>query len=358
MKQMELEGKPELAESFLENIDDKYLEEAMKGKRTWSRAAKIAASMAAVVVLAFSSLTAATAAGSLTAYEYLYKLNPYLAEKMTPVMKSCIDQGIEMKVVGIYVHDTIADIYVSMQDLEEDRIDGTADLFDSYSIHTNCDQWGGCTLVDYDEETHAATFLIKVGLYDQKIDGRKMTFSVSRFLSGKQETWKELPEIDLAKVVSEEADYRPEVEVLNLLESRRDRGYSEYTTGLPKLLVPNETQTFSPVVGAKITAYGIVDGKLHVQVYYEDVHGRDDHGDIQLLDANGMNVLRSGDACFWDKDRKGRYEEYEFDVPMDDLSEYTVIGYFSTGAKLYQGNWKITFPFTNIEEMGEPLTEE
>ena len=231
------------------------------------------------------------------------------------------------------------------------RLDGTADLFDSYSIHTNLDQWGGCTLVDFDEETCTATFLIKAGLYDQKIDGKKMTFSVKRFLSGKQEGWVELPQIDLSEVVAQNADFRPEREVQEMIQSHLEHEYSGSGTGLSMLLIPNDKQTFSPVEeGAKITAYGIVDGKLHVQVYYENVHGRDDHGDIQLVDANGMEHVRSATAYFWDKDRFGRYEEYEFDIPVEELSKYTVIGYFSTGAKLYEGDWKITFPIVNMEE--------
>ena len=303
------------------------------------------------MIVSLSSLTVATAAGSLKAYELLYALDPYLAERMSPVEESCVDQGIEMRVAGIYVHGEIVDIYVTMQDLEGNRLDGTADLFDSYSIHTNLDQWGGCTLVDFDEETCTATFLIKAGLYDQKIDAKKMTFSVKRFLSGKQETWVDLPQIDLSEVASWKADYRPEREVQELIQSPVEHEASGTGTGLSKLLVPNEALAFSPVeVGAKITAYGIVDGKLHVQVYYENVHGRDDHGDIQLVDANGMEHVRSGVAFFCDKDRFGRYEEYEFDIPVEELSQYSVIGYFSTGAKLYEGDWKITFPIVNKEE--------
>ena len=349
-----------MAEAFLGEIDEKYLQETIqfsvrkKQGRYWKMALKTAACIALVAVLGISSLSAATAAGSLKAYEYLYKLDPALAEKMSPVAQSCVDQDIEMRVAGIYVHGDIVDVYVTMQDLTGSRLDGTADLFDSYSIHTNLDQWGGCTLVDFDEETCTATFLIKAGLYDNKIEGKKMTFSVSRILSGKQEEWVDLKQINLSEVVSQKADYRLERKVQELIQSPIEHDYSGSGTGLPMLLVPNEAQTFAPVeTGAKITAYGMVDGKLHVQVYYEDVNGRDDHGDIQLVDANGVYQLRSEVAYFRDKDRVGRYEEYEFNVSAEELPKYQVIGYFSTGAKLYEGNWKITFPIVNMEEAEE-----
>ena len=357
MKEMNITKQNLAGEIFLSDLDERFLEEAMKADETrrmekgpWVNIMKIAACLALVVVVCFSSLSVATAAGSLRAYELLYALDPYLAEKMSPVMESCVDQGIEMKVAGIYVHGDIVDIYVTMQDLEGNRIDGTTDLFDSYSIHTNLDQWGGCSLVAYDEGTHTASFLITAGLYGKKIEGKKMTFSVSKFLSKKQEGWFSLSEIDLARVVSEKADARTVGEVLNLINSATKHEEIDGAE-LEKLLVPNDAQTFAPVQdGAKITAYGMVDGRLHVQVYYEDIHERDDHGDIQLVNQNGENVICSGMEYFWDSAQKGRYVEYEFDVPADELSNYGLVGYFSTGAQLFEGNWKISFPIVNQEE--------
>jgi len=358
MKEMNMSKGALATEAFLGELDEKFIEEVIQEKKPgkvlkgpWGFALKTVACLALAVILGMTSLSVATASGSIRAYELLYKLDPYLAERMSPVEETCVDQGIKMSVAGIYVHGDIVDIYVNMQDLEGKRLDGTADLFDSYSIHTNLDQWGGCSLVDFDEASCTATFLIKAGLYDQKIDGKKLTFSVRRFLSGKREEWVELPQIDLSELITAKADYRPEQEVQELIQSHIDHAYSGSGTGLPMLLVPNEAQTIAPVeTGARITAYGIVDGKLHVQVYYENISTQDNNGDIQLVDENGMEHVRSGCAYFWDKDRRGRYEEYEFDIPLEELPNYTVKGYFSTGAKLYEGNWRITFPIVNHEE--------
>ena len=343
-----------VAEVFLDDLDDRYLEEIIHakgaGKRLqgpWSAVLKCAACFALAMVVAFSGLSAATAAGSLKAFELLYVIDPDLAEKMTPVAESAVDQGIEMRVAGIYVHGKEVDIYVTMQDLEGDRIDGTMDLYDSYSIHTNCDQWGGCSLASYDEETHTATFLIQVGQNDEKIKGKKMTFSVKQFLAGKHVGWVDLDQIDLEKVIKYEADHRPVEEVLQIIQSADGRAYG-HDTELTELLLPNEEQTIVPVErGAKITAYGMVDGKLHVQVYFEDVHNRDDHGYICLVDKDGTEHYCTGTAVFWDKDRIGRYEEYEFDFTADELSGSRLIGYFSVGARVYEGDWRITFPIVN-----------
>lgn len=372
MNQKEVIKRAGVAERFLAELDDKFIEEAMTGagqgdagkvveftkqekivkKKLMTRMLKIVACVAAVLAVGFSSLSVATATGSLKAYEYLYKLNPFLAEKMVPVEKSSVDQGVEMRIAGICVEGDIVDAYVTLQDLEGDRIDGTTDLFDSYSIETNCDQWGGCSLVDYDEKTKTATFLLKMGLYDQKLEGKKMTFRVRRFLSGKQEMETVLSQIDLKAMPKEEANALPKEELEKKLGSKRsDVVRSGNDELVPRCLVPSETQKFKIADGAIVTAYGIVDGKLHVQVYYEDVHGRDDHGDVHLVMPDGKWILREVAVDFWDKDRIGRYEEYVFDVPVQDLDQYEVGGYFSLGAKLYEGDWKISFPFTNVDDM-------
>ncbi len=372
MKQKEVLKSAGVAETFLAGLDDKFIEEAIRGtergddgkviafakqektakKKFMARLLKIAACVAAVLVVGFTSLSVATATGSLKAYEFLYKLNPYLAEKMVPVEKSSVDQGIEMRIAGICVEGDVVDAYVTMRDLEGDRIDGTTDLFDSYSIETNCDQWGGCSLVDYDEETRTATFLLKMGLYDRQLGGKKMTFRVRRFLSGKQEMETVLSQIDLKAMSKEEANALPKEELEKKIGSKRSNMvYSSEDELVPRCLVPNEAQECRIADGASITAYGIVDGKLHVQVYYEDVHGRDDHGDVHLVQPDGKWILREAAVNFWDKERIGRYEEYVFDVPVQELDQYEVGGYFSLGAKLYEGDWKISFPFTNVESM-------
>ncbi|MCR5458451.1 MAG: hypothetical protein K6F51_00995 [Acetatifactor sp.] len=372
MNQKEVLKSAGVAETFLAGLDDKFIEEAIRGtergddgkviafakqektakKKFMARLLKIAACVAAVLVVGFTSLSVATATGSLKAYEFLYKLNPYLAEKMVPVEKSSVDQGIEMRIAGICVEGDVVDAYVTLRDLEGDRIDGTTDLFDSYSIETNCDQWGGCSLVDYDEETRTATFLLKMGLYDQQLGGKKMTFRVRRFLSGKQEMETLLPQIDLKAMPMEEAEALPSGELKTRLgSSRSDMVHSSDDELVPRCLVPNEAQKFKIADGANVTAYGIVDGKLHVQVYYEDVRGRDDHGDVHLINSDGEWIIREAATRLWDKDRIGWYEEYVFGVPLQELDQYEVGGYFSLGAKRYEGDWKISFPFTNVESM-------
>ena len=61
-----------------------------------------------------------------------------------------------MEVIAANIEGADAIILISLQDIMGDRLDETTDLFDSYSIHTPYAQSGGCSLVDYDDETKTA----------------------------------------------------------------------------------------------------------------------------------------------------------------------------------------------------------
>ena len=47
---------------------------------------------------------------------------------------SCEDNGIKFEVISAYVEGNEAKIFISVQDIDGDRIDETTDLFDNFSI--------------------------------------------------------------------------------------------------------------------------------------------------------------------------------------------------------------------------------
>ncbi len=329
-------------ETVISNIDDKYICEAYDyvktrrnpAYRVMRRLGAVAACFAAFVVLSFSTVSIATAAGNIPAYDILYSVYPELAKKLTPVNVSCVDNGIKMEVKSVYIHDDTAEIYISMKDLEGDRIDETIDLFDSYSIHSSGDSIGNCTRVGYDAENKEATFLIKVQqMNGKKINDRKVKFGVSEFLSGKEEFEEMLPKISLKNIAP----------VYVLQENVEIRGWSgEYETG--GYLTRNESISFSPVAGVTITSYGFVDDRLHIQVHYEDILNTDNHGCVYLKDQDGNEIQSEFSVAFWDEEHTGSYEEYIFDVdPEADLRGYSVWGWFKTCQNLTEGDWEVSF---------------
>lgn len=349
--------KRDICEQMLSGIDEFYIEEAIGAFRRKSsrlvRSLEWVGKMTACLILVCSilmgTLTISAACGSLSAYEALSALSPDFADRFAPVNVSCDDKGIRMTVDAIYVQGDTAEIYVSLQDLEGDRIDGTTDLFDSYSIHSNCDQVSGCSLVGFDEETGKATFLISIEQLGQRIGKARMKFSVSQFLSQKTETEVELTEqvfygLPMARQV------RQGKEIGNL------RGYgilSENSVDRSSILdqdylIAEEAQGFSPVEGVTVTAWGIVDGQLHLQVYYEDILQYDNHGYVALKNSSGEEILPGVSVAFFDEDRVGSYEEYLFDLaPGTDLSHYTLWGHFWTCSTLTKGKWEVAFPIQN-----------
>ncbi len=342
-----------MKENILDGIEDKFLNEAMnyekkdKGKirRALSVCGRIAACIAIIMILSVSSLSIAVAAGNMTAYGVLYAVYPDIAVKLLPVNVSCEDGGIRMEVEGVSVQGSYAYIYISMQDLERKYIDESIDLFDSYSIHTNADRIGGCALVDFDEESKKAMFLITIQNMDgSAIEGSALTFSVSKFLSGKTEMQEELPQIQLSAIT--------EVSETQTGENLSIRGGSyrdgEATEGRPKeYLCVDESKMFVPTPGVTVTNYGLIDNKLHIQVYYEDIRQFDNHGSVYLSAAGGEEVYPTSSLAFWDAEKKGSYEEYVFNIGAEELKEYAVYGYFVTCQRLVEGDWEVAFTIEN-----------
>lgn len=91
--------------------------------------------------------------------------------------------------------------FISVQDIDGDRIDETTDLFDSFSINTPFDCSSSCENISYDTETKTATFLISISQWNEKdIIGEKITFCVREMLSNKQEYDAILTDLDLTQI--------------------------------------------------------------------------------------------------------------------------------------------------------------
>lgn len=338
-----------IKEKILDGIEDRYLSEAadhakihkVEKQRLISALGRMAACLAIIIGLSISSLSIAVAAGNMAAYDVLYAIYPDIAVKLMPISASCEDGGIRMGVEGMSIQDSCAYVYISMHDPEGKYIDKSIDLFDSYSIHTNADQIGGCTLVDFDEVNRKATFLITVQNMDgTPIEGSAMTFSVSRFLTGKNETQEELTQISPDAIFEVTETQREEG--LNIRGGSHTDGYA--VEGMKQeYLCVDESKLFVPTPGVTVTNYGFVNNKLHVQVYYENIVQFDDHGYIYLVGGDGKEILPESSIAFWDEEGKGSYEEYIFDISADKINQYAIYGHFFTCRNLVEGDWKVSF---------------
>ena len=242
------------------------------------------------------------------------------------IQLSCEDNGIKMEVLSAAVYENEAAIYISLQGLtDQNRIDETTDLFDSYHIKRAFDSSASCSRVAFDEEPGIATFLINISQWnDQEIGGDKITFYFTEFLSNKSKFEGELTELDLNSVAEANETQKPKSfwggggKELDY-ESRFDLKY----------LVPVDGGILSPVDGVTVTNVGFVDGKLHVQLYFEDILSYDNHGYIGMCDKNG-NQAESYHLSFWDDKKVGNYEEIIYDISPEDIENCKAFAYFVT----------------------------
>ncbi|QAT51378.1 DUF4179 domain-containing protein [Caproiciproducens sp. NJN-50] len=281
-------------------------------------------------------------------YQLMYTVSPELAQFFMPVQKSDEDNGIKMEVASACIRGNAADIYITMQDLTGDRIDGTTDLNDSYSINRPFSSLASCQRVGYDQKTKTATFLISITEWgNQKIAGDKITFSVGEFISGK----KDYEDIRVPVDLSSAATAKNIKKVDSTGGSGKD--YEKYIVeGKTTALTPSRAMDGFPVEGIELTGIGYIGGKLHIQTAVYDNLDKDNHGYFYLKDADGSIVDLDYAFSFLNQfQQPGRidYDECVFDVPQKKIGNYILYGSFVTSSMHTEGNWRVTFPLKQAE---------
>lgn len=299
-----------------------------------ARKKAVAAAVAAILCLTLA--VPALAAAVAPVYELMYLVSPAIAQYFQPVQKSDVDNGVKMEVVSAYVHDETAQIYVTMQDLQEDRIDETIDLYDSYSIRSPFDSSAHCERVGYDADTKTATFLISISqMGGHAIDGDKITFSVKQFLSHKTE-------YDGVPIPADLTD----VPVATKTQRVNLTGGGTDDDSPFQALLPGAPAEAFPVNGIDFTGMAFVNDKLHMQIAIEDRLSNDNHGYFYLKDADGNTVACDTNYYFMEETSEGRtdYIEYVFSITPEALADCSLFGHFWISGQLTEGNWRITFP--------------
>lgn len=332
------------------NISNRHIQEAesyswqnITPKRFSSK--KIVALLSSLALCFTLAVPALAAADVQAAYKILYAVSPKIAQELKPVRMSCEDDGIKMEVISAYINADKAEIYISMQDITDERIDETTDLFDSYSINRPFSSSATCERISYDEGTKTATFLISITQWGQKeIGGEKITFTVDKFLSNKQEYHDKIPQIDLS-TVSLSPQTQTDVNIRGW-STQGDISLDDFSKGPEYIhyLTATSEGSVSPVNGVTVTGAGFIAGKLHIQAYYENILETDNHGFFRLVNAEGDEINSEASVSFWDSEQSGSYEEYILNVSPHEINDYTLYGDFYTCNSLTNGDWQVTFP--------------
>ncbi|MDE7099145.1 MAG: hypothetical protein K2O60_08380 [Ruminococcus sp.] len=313
-------------------IEEKYVADAHKPcvKISYRRVKGFAIAAAALLCIAVP-LPTMTAFGSDIAYNLLYMASPAIAQTFKPVQKSCEDKNIRMEVISADIQGDEAHFYISIQG---DMIDETTDLYDSYNIKCPFDSVGHVSFSEFDENTKTAYFVVNIKTMNgEKIPKGKVTFSVRELIFNKHEFEGAIDGIDL----SELPENPPTIENVNF------RGGSWNYKSITDILAPSSPLT-EIMDGISVTGIGYINGKLHIQTYYENLLKTDNHGYVYLVDENGKRISEEfADISFWDDERKGSYDEQLFDIEYSDLKNYSLMGWFCNSNGYESGDWEVTF---------------
>lgn len=323
--------------------------EARHRAPAWKRRLCAAGAIAACV---FGGLPLAAASDA--GYMLMHAVAPSAAQFFTPVRRTDEDQGIRMEVESAYIHGDTAEIHISFQDLDSDRIDATTDLYDSYSINRPFSSSGGCFPQGFDEESGKVRFQLLITEWgSQRIEGKKITFSVRELLC-KKRTYDniEIP-LDLSGIGPATETTKVEYSGGDMPEGYDPHSGEPYEPYMIRVLEPGEPRKEFPVDGMALTGIGYIDSKLHIQTVTTDPSAVDNHGFFFLNDGDG-NIVRGERIVYFRKDAEDynqpSYQDHIFNVPQEELSRYRLYGWFQTGGELIQGNWRITFPLENAEK--------
>ncbi len=314
-----------------------------RARRTHRRGrAALAAALALCLCLALPALGAQVR----PIHDLMYLVSPAVAQWFVPVEKSCVSSGIAMELVAARLEGDTAQFYITLRDLEGDRLDESVDLFDSYDLLRPFDSTGTCEMVGWEEAGGTATFLVTLQTMDgSDIPGGKVTFRLAELLTG-QETYEDLTvPVDWAHVGRGDSALRETL-------GGGGPAYQDHVSGdTARVLIPGTPMEAFPVEGMDLTGIGYVDGLLHIQTQVQDPLSGDSHGYFWLEMEDGGTV-ESLYNVYTTNGREGAertdWVDQVFDIDPGTLAGCTLKGSFVSGGTVIEGDWSITFP---LEEM-------
>ena len=165
-------------------LKDKVMEKAAPRRGKTLRPVAVTAVLLAIVILAMPVMAAHVPAVG----ELMYQVAPEMAVRFRPILESCVEDGIRMEVVAASVHGATAEVYISFEDLEGDRIDEDLRTDELKLLGKNVflsGTWGSSIgWFNYDAESGVAVMVIEENYsFYSRLKGRYLT--VDELFGGK-----------------------------------------------------------------------------------------------------------------------------------------------------------------------------
>jgi hypothetical protein len=277
---------------------------------------------------------------------------PEIAVMLQAVELTSEDNGIRMEVVGAMNDDEMAVIYLTMQDLTDNRIDKTFDIYD-YSLtglHTF-----NCQMINYDKTTKTATLRMEAN-GGEKLNGKKVSLRIDSFLSNKRTFDAVKTGINLSEVPTVNTSQTVSLDMNNIPGGGGDLFEEFQAQGIIKVLKTDQMNLTLPKIDfMHISNIGYINGRRHIQTKWLG-DGVDDHGYLYFADMSGNKLDINPSNIYFGVDESGNtkygsdYVEYIFDVNNINLNQVKLMGHFVSNGNYITGNWNTTF---KIQFVGE-----
>lgn len=354
-----------------ELVED-MLEDARTERRKWMQYAvlrPVAVVMLGVIVLFGGTSVIAQNVGFV--YGIIERTSPKLADLFVPVQESSTKAGIRMEVEAVYLEDKSAQVLISFQDTQEDRIQGPVELYDSYylsSLSSLDASWvtGGCSYVGYDQETGKAYYRIQLSS-DVAYERSKLTFGVRELLLHHEEEEREIPLTDISaemptkyvsltgRSVTDWEDYaqlcgltmeEPTAFIEGLYRTSDDPWpAARVLDGIPVSECAADDFT--------ITGLQYKDNVIRLQICWGDCTHADRHVfPVTLKLADGTERRLWFNVSWGEKqgDKRLVFNEYYLPCTPEELEGASLYGLFFRSEDSLEGNWKVTFRVEDTEE--------
>ncbi|MBQ8821138.1 MAG: hypothetical protein IJZ82_00675 [Lachnospiraceae bacterium] len=321
----------------------------------WHRCRPAVAVCGILLMLTLTSNSALAGIGNF-AYEKISELAPGLADYILPVKLADTKQGITMQVEAMQVEGNTGELVVSFADEEgsgKDLISGKVDLYDSYHLKSygSDSNIGGCSFIEYDEETDKVYFKITVSTEDEFDKGR-LKFSVRQLLLENRDSEAWLDSIGvLMNPPLKECTLNGKGGSAQVLESITDYFYKTeesfplFVSKVMDIAVLGEDLKDT----IQVTGVGYTDGILRVQICRGTLEDAVRHAEIYMVDEEG-NYRHHDYMVSWHEELDGEnitFDEQWFMISEDELENLQLYAVMHETDGSLKGNWQVTVNLAN-----------
>lgn len=270
------------------------------------------------------------------------------------------EDGIRVELVAIGIFDNVVDIYLTFEDMVGNRLDDNFDAF--FFLNLATENFRGAVSSHGDEiidRTDGVITLHSRQIFSQPVAEQELTFTLRHINYNVRQAFDYELNLDLAAATSVSTtqlvlDHDPFSIGVWGTDAEKVRAVLS-TTGIT-VLEPNLHNIDLGIEGIEtlISAIGIIDGRLHIQLYEPSSCHNRNSSSIHILNPQGelvelaLSVPFSIDEYgnFYIGETYTHYRENIFIVDLDRLSEYSLFGHFHN-SELIKLDWAVTFETEN-----------